>query len=193
MEEEIAEEEVEETTPEVEEESTEEPKEESKEETEDPKEDIPVRSTASYIIERQKRTIEKLRSQEESEDPVTERLDRIEEIALGQSDERELNEFFEREPDAKQYAPKMREYMKHDAYKGASPEVIFHHLDYSASKAKTDSKRKAADLEAKQTKSVGSGIRETRSSDQKTAEEIRNMSLKDFAEYERELHRNARS
>lgn len=168
---------------------------ETKEDTTESKDDkIPVRSNASYIIERQRRTIEELRSkkdQGEEVDPVKERLDRIEQIALQQSDDRDLLELFEREPDARKYADKIKAYMEHDAYKGVSPEVIYHHLDYSESKAKKDSKRKAADLEANQTRSVGSGIRDTRSSDIKTAEDIRNMSMKEFAEYDRGLNRKS--
>lgn len=197
MADEIAEDVVEETTPEVEtEESTqvEEPKEETPEEPKQEEDKIPVRSTASYIIERKNRQIEKLRSQIETDeevDPVTERLDRIEQIALGQADDKDLTDLFEREPEAKQYADKIKAYMNHDAYKGVSPEVIYHHLDYQKSKAKTDSKRKAADLEARQTRSVGSGIRDTRSSDTKTAEDIKNMSMKEFMEYDRGLNRKS--
>ena len=188
---------VEETTTEGEEvESTEVKPTEVETEEETTEDKIPVRSNASYIIERQKRTIEKLRSQDEQDeevDPVAERLDRIEQIALGQADERDLTDLFEREPESRQYVDKIKAYMNHDAYKGVSPEVIYHHLDYKKSKAKLDSKRQAADLEANQTKSVGSGIRETRSSNEKTADEIKNMSLKEFAEYERDLHRKSRS
>jgi len=187
IEEEILDTEVEEDV-EPESEATEEQSEGTEEE-----EAIPVRSNASFIIERQKRTIEKLRSEESQEDPITERLNRIEEIALGQSDDKDLTELFEKEPDAKKYASKIRTYMDHDAYKGVSPEVIYHHLDYSEAKTKVDSKRKAADLEARQTRSVGSGIRDTRSSDKKTADDIKNMPMKDFEEYDRELQRQARS
>lgn len=172
---------------------TETPEEKSSEESED----IPVRSNASFIIERQKRTIEKLRSkpevETESPDPVVERLDRIEQIAFGQADDRDLNSLFQSDPNAKKYEKRIKAYMQHELYKGVSPEVIYHHLDYQASRSKADSKRKAADLEAGQTKSVGSGIRDTRSKDTKTAEDIKRMTAAEFREYDREQQRLARS
>jgi len=186
-------------TPEQEAASTEsKPVESPKEPTE---EDIPVRPAASYIIERQKRTIERLRSKAEEDvekdespnDPIAERLDRIEQIALGQADDRELNDLFISNPDARKYEKRIRAYMGHDAYKAVPPEFIYRALSRDDAAIQADSKRKAADLEARQTRSVGSGIRDTRSRDKKTAEDIRNMTAEEFAEYDREQQRLARS
>jgi len=167
--------------------------EEESEETTDEESDIPVRSTASYIIERKNRQLEKLRTQVKEPEDLNERLDRLEQLALGQSDDKDLTALFEKEPDAKQYEKTIKAYMEHDAYKGVDPLVIYHHLDYQVSAEKTDSKRKAADLEAGQTKSAGSGARESRSKDQKTAQDIKSMTDAEFVEYEQEQRRLARS
>lgn len=162
--------------------------------------EIPVRSTASYIIARQTRQIEELRSKlndkedqpaDPISDPVMERIDHLEKIALGQSDDRELHTLFQDNPDAKQYEKRIRAYMEHDAYKGVAPEVIYHHLSYNDARAQKDSKRKIADLEAGQTKTVGSSVRETRSSNRKTAEDIRNMTDEEFLAYDQEQLRKA--
>lgn len=198
MAEEVAEEVVEETQPaevEAEEESKPEPQAEVKVEETEEKEvpEIPVRPTASYIIERQKRTIEKLRTKEEAEDPVAERLDRIEQLALGQADDRDLNSFFLEQPQARKYEKQIKAYMGHEAYKAAAPEVIYAYLSRNDRTAEAETKRKVADLEAAQTKSVGSGVRDTRSRDKKTAEDIKNMSEAEFREYDREQARLARS
>jgi hypothetical protein len=185
-----------ETTPE---EKVEEPKEPVKEETpvEEPKpEEIPVRSNASYIIQRQKAQIEKLRAEKVEEEPTSDveaRLERIEQMTLGQADDRDLLTFFDKEPEAKKYESRIKAYMTHDAYKGVAPEVIYHHLSYNDARTEASNKRKAADLEARQTRSAGSSVRETRSRDEKTASEIKNMTDKEFREYEQEVQRKARA
>jgi hypothetical protein len=193
--------EISETTVEDTEESEEtKPPEEPKETTEPEAEeepDIPVRSNASYIIDRQKRTIEKLRSktdeQEEEPSSLEERLERIEQIALGQADERELTTFFFQEPDAKKYEKQIRVYMSHDAYKAVPPEVIYAYVSRKDRFADADKKRAAADLEAKQTKTAGSSVRDKRSRGTKTADDIKNMTDAEFREYEREQAKLART
>src|SRR3990167_11252288 len=119
MADEIAEEVVETTEAEVEVEEAEEPKESEAEEPEkepEAEEVIPVRSNASYIIQRQKAQIEKLRSEKaEEEDPETieARLERIEQMAFVQADDRDLVDFFEKEPEAKKYESRIKAYMGH--------------------------------------------------------------------------------
>jgi len=182
---------------EVEEPEETEVEEESKPE-ESEEEVIPVRSTASYIIQRQKEQIEKLRSEkaeeveEELKSDVEARLERIEQITLGQADDRDLLTFFEKEPEAKKYESRIKAYMGHEAYKGVAPEVIYHHLSYNDARSEASNKRKAAELEAKQTRSAGSSVRNTRSRDEKTASEIKAMTDKEFREYEQEVQRKAR-
>lgn len=203
--EESEEETTEETTEEEEEasevESEEESKEESKEETETV---IPVRSNASHIIDRKDKKIAKLEAEladkdveeevKETVDPdITERLERIEQRQLAQADSNDLSSFFEQEPDARKYEKSIKAYMEHGSYKGAAPEVIYHHVAWKDSQSKTDSKRKAADLEAGQTKSAGSGKRDTKSKDARTATDIKNMTNEEFMAYEREQQKLARS
>jgi hypothetical protein len=180
-------------------------KETSKEDDADGSDTIPTRPNASYIIERQRKTIERLRSKSdddvekgeeeevESSDDVTSRLERIEQGLMSQADAQDLNEFFTREPDAKKYEKTIKAYMGHTVYKGVPPEVIYAYLDRKNVKSRTDSKRKAADLDAKQTRSAGSSARDTRSKDTRTAEDIRKMTPAEFKEYDREQQRLARS
>ena len=182
-------------TPETE---AEEPKVE--EPVEEPKpEEIPVRSNASYIIQRQKEKIQKLESKlEETEEPESKpdleaRLERIEQITLSQADDRDLLTFFDKEPEAKKYESRIKAYMGHEAYKGVAPEVIYHHLSYSDTRSEASTRRKAADLEAKQTRSAGSSVRDTRSKDTKTAADIKNMTAAQFRDYDQQQAKLARS
>lgn len=191
-----------EETPEVEaEESVEEEAVETEEEVveeteEEVEEDIPVRSNASHIIERKNQQIAKLKAQleepveEEPEDDES-RLDRVEKALSAQADEAELKSFFDTEPDARTHEKEIRKFMERDEYKEVAPEVIYAYIEKKASV--TDGKRKAADLEAGQSKSAGSGTRDTRSKDDKTASEIKEMTGKEFMEYEKELHRKSRT
>ena|SRR3990167_7186325 len=202
MADEIAEEVVETTEAEVEVEEAEEPKESEAEEPEkepEAEEVIPVRSNASYIIQRQKAQIEKLRSEqaeeveEEPKSDVEARLERIEQMTLGQADDKDLLTFFDKEPEAKKYESRIKAYMGHDAYKGVAPEVIYHHLSYSDTRSEASTRRKAADLEAKQTRSAGSSVRDTRSKDTKTAADIKNMTAAQFRGYDEQQAKLARS
>lgn len=175
--------------------------EETEEQVEEEEDKIPVRSTASYIIQRKDEKIKKLQSQleelEAQEDPsetpseIEERLARIEELTLGQVDDKDLTALYEKEPNARKYADKIKAYMEHDSYREVSPEVIYHHLSYQDTQK--DSKREAADLEAEQSKGVGSSVRNNRSKSEVTAEDIKAMSMDEFAKYEENLQRQARS
>lgn len=197
--EEVVEEETLEATPESEGEGetpTNEPESPASDSPEEEEEDIPVRPNASYIIERQKRKIEQQREelqQREESDPVEERLKRIEEMVLTQAEDRELSSFLEQNPEAREYQDKIKAYMGHEAYKDVAPEVIFHHVSYNDRQAKRSRKRNAAELDASQSKTVGSDVRETKNPTTKTAEDIKNMTDEEFAEWDREQQRLARA
>lgn len=196
----------EEETPEVEAESVEEEveteeeveAEEAQEEVieapEKEEKEIPVRSNASYIIERKNKKIEKLQEQVEKEaDPVMERLERIEKLQLEQADDRDLSALFEEEPDARKYEKEIKAYMEHEAYSQVPPSEIYKMVSYNDFQSKKDSKREAADLEAAQTKSAGSSVRGKQAKDKKTAENIKNMTDAEFREYEKEQMKLAHS
>jgi len=198
---------------EVVEESTEEPTETEEEveasevepEEEQPKEPvIPVRSNASHIIDRKDKQIAKLKAEiadkdgeeevKETVDPnMAERLDRIEQKQDAQIDSGELTSFLDKEPDAVKYKETIKAYMGHEAYKEVPPSEIYKIVSYNDAQSKATSKRKAADLEAGQTKSAGSGKRDTKSKDAKTASDIKNMTNEEFIAYERGQQKLARS
>lgn len=185
----------------VEEESTEvESTEETKVEESEDETKVPVRNNASYIIQRKDKKIAKLEEQlgekdSEKETPANseDRLDRMEGMLESQAEERELTALFEKEPDAKRYEKEIREYMSHDSYKKAALEVIYHHVSHGDTASKKASKKAAADLEADQTKSAGSGVRGAKNKDEKTADDIKNMTTAEFVDYEREQQKLARA
>ena len=198
---------------EVVEESTEEPTETEEEveasevepEKEQPEEPvIPVRSNASHIIDRKDKQIAKLKAEladkdgeeevKETVDPnMAERLDRIEQKQDAQIDSGELTSFLDKEPDAVKYKETIKSYMGHEAYKQVPPSEIYKIVSYNDAQSKANSKRNAADLEAGQTKSAGSGKRDTKSKDAKTASDIKNMTNEEFIAYERGQQKLARS
>lgn len=177
--------------------SGEEKEEEPEEEPElDPK-DVPTRKSAQgHIIERQQRTIKKLRSKEEEEDyepeieddaleddarsAIDKRVDKqnapyIKALA-GQVDEGEIQSLFASEPGAKKFEKRLRVYMQHPTYKGVAAEVIYHHLAFGQSESIGAKKKKIADVEADHLKSGGSTRRgAAKSSKLPTAEELDNM------------------
>lgn len=156
-------------------------------------EDAQERPSASYIIERKNRQIEKLREEKESNEQLVERLARLEQMISGQADQSELADLYDKYPDAKDYDKEIRAYMEHEDYKNASPEVIYHHVSYNDKKTKSENKKKVAEFEAKQTRTVGSSSRSTSTKSEVSADDIRNMSDTEFAEYEKELRRRAQS
>lgn len=176
--------------------------------------EIPFRrSMAQHIIARQSATIKKLQSKkdEEGEDYTPEESDEDEEdlpketrsviskeisktIAplLGKlasdADEKELQTLLSTEPEAKGYVNHIKAYMAHDAYKGVSPSVIYHHLAWANSQALGAKKKQAADLEAKQSKGGGRNIIDTKTpGNLPSASDIENMSSEEFKKMEKEV------
>lgn len=183
--------------------------EEEQEDQDTDKPDIPVRD---HIIARQVRTIEKLRSKlnkDESPDDedtvvdfnddeltpeasgaVQKEIQRqvaplIENLAK-KSDEDELQGLFGKEPEAKGFEKRIRAYMGHENYQGVPPSVIYHHLAFGSAQSEGAQRQQAADLEAKQMGGAGSSARpgERPTGDLPTADEISNMSEKEFEELE---------
>lgn len=101
---------------------------------------------------------------------------------IGDVDENELKDLFSSEPEAKKYEKHIRAYMGHEAYKGVSPSVIFHHLAFSNAQAIGAKRKNAADLEANQSKGAGRTIKPKGSgaSGLPSAEDIDSMSETEF-------------
>jgi len=167
--------------------------------------DIPVRSSASQIIARQKRTIEKLRSKVSEEDVEEDEDESLTDESLGavqkeiqrqvaplidslvtRADEEELQDLFTKEPGAKSYEKTIRAYMKHDNYRGVPPSFIYKALSFENAKSTGAREKEAADLEAKQMSGAGSTSRpsERPTGDLPTAEEIEDMSDEEFEKLE---------
>lgn len=159
--------------------------------------DIPVRkSVQEHIIDRQKRTIEKLRSKEEGDevdppDPddnlepeardainreVDKRLNPVLGALASKVDSDELDTLVKADPDAKKYEKRIKVYMQHPHYKGVPPAVIYHHLAFQDAESIGSKKKKAADLEADQVKGGGTARRAIpKTSTLPTAEELADM------------------
>lgn len=103
------------------------------------------------------------------------------------ADEAEMQELIASEPEAKKYLNHIKAYMAHEAYKGVSPTVIFHHLAYSSAQALGAKKKQAADLEAKQARGGGRAIVDTKIDGLPSAEDINNMSDADFEKMEEKV------
>ncbi len=102
-----------------------------------------------------------------------------------EADEKEMQTLISTEPEAKKYVNHIKAYMAHDAYKGVSPVVIYHHLAWTAAQALGAKKKNAADLEAKQNKGGGRAIVDNgNAGGLPTATDIENMSEADFAKME---------
>jgi len=173
--------------------------------------EIPIRkSIAQHIIARKNDKIAKLQSKIEDEDEeyiapkeedfdndlsdeaskaIDRKLNKAIAPILGkiasQADEKELQELLIDEPESKKYENHIKAYMTHPEYKGVSPKVIYHHLAWTNSQALGAKKKATADLEANQTKSGGRSIVDTTATGNlSSAEDIANMSDKEFAKME---------
>jgi hypothetical protein len=99
------------------------------------------------------------------------------------ADNSEFEALVKAEPEAAKYTNHIKAYMAHDAYKGVSPTVIYHHLAWNAAQAIGAKKRKTADFEANLHKGGGNQIIDKgTSSGLPSAEEIAEM---DEATFER--------
>jgi hypothetical protein len=173
--------------------------------------EIPLRKfNAQHIIARKDEKIKKLESKlkegdegyvppEEGEDDdqdietrvkssVEKALKPVLDILISKTDEDELQALVKAEPEASKYANHIRAYMTHDAYKGVSPTVIFHHLAWQNAQAIGAKKKKVADLEAGQAKSGGRNLGSDQKGDGKfpTPEEIAEMSEANFQKMQEE-------
>jgi len=145
--------------------------------------EIPTRN-ASHIIARQRKTIEKqrekLRSTSEEEETlddetgdeegdgetnvsreVARQLKPITDRLVAESDERELQELFVKEPDAKSYEKTIRAFMKHDAWAQVPPNAIYAYLSREHALAQGARQKDLADREAAETRGAGSQRRST--------------------------------
>lgn len=179
--------------------------------------EIPVRSSAAHVIARQKRTIERLRSQsqkdeesvpppeeQESEEDLTPQaknaLNReiqrhiapLIETLAGKADEEELRGLLAQEPTAKLYEKRIRAYMESPHYKNVPPSVIFHHLAFSAAAAVTAQKKSVADMEAKQMRGGGTSRRPPETYDLGGIPSVEDQEAMDDIAFE-ELQNKARS
>lgn len=176
--------------------------EEDKEDESDKKdeEEIPVRKSAntSFIIQRQKQTIDKLRSKQKEKDDgeedltpesktlIEREIDKhiapIRETLMSRADEDELNELLKSEPDAKNYEKTIKAYMQSPHYKSVPPSVIYHHLAFGEAENAGANKRKIADKEAKMSRTRGNQKRPSRTSkgSMPSPEEIEDMDETEF-------------
>ena len=166
---------------------------------------IPIRnSVAQHIIARKNEKIKKLESKvdapennaddtPDAEDDlsdqargaidkaVEQRIKPLVETLASTADENELKELFATEPEAKKYEKHIKAYMGHEAYKGVSPVVIYHHLAFNQAQAVGAKKKKVADLEAGQARSGGRGLpAKGAPTDLPSAEDIAGMSEAEF-------------
>lgn len=164
-------------------------------------EDVPIRKSAnaSFIIQRQKDTIEKLRKGKideggegeeltpEARGLVEKEIDRhiapIRNILVSKADEDELSNLFENEPEAKTYEKKIRAYMKHEHYQGVPPSVIYHHLAFGEAETTGANKKRIADKEGKMSRTSGNQKRSTSkesAGELPSGEDIGDMSDEEF-------------
>lgn len=175
---------------------------------------IPVRlSVAQHIIARKNDKIKKLESNlkegdegyvppaDDDEDDfnlsddankaIDKKLEKAIAPLLGdiasKAEEKEMQELIASEPEAKKYLNHIKAYMEHEAYKGVSPVVIYHHLAFNSAQALGAKKKKTADLEANQNNSGGRSIVDTKLDGLPTADDISDMSDEDFAKMEEEV------
>jgi len=142
---------------------------------------IPVRkSTAQFIIGRQKKTIEKLREKkaddaEETEEAEDEELSPEASKAVGkavskavnpiigtlaeQADETELQNLFTQEPEAEKYEKRIRSYMKNPHWSAVPVEAIFHHLAFNNAETTGARKKDTADKETQLNRNGGRTLR----------------------------------
>ena len=172
--------------------------------TNEDKEEIPVRKSAnaSFIIQRQKKTIDNLRKGKKEEDKenddgeeeltpesrnlvareIEKQIAPIKDTLISRADEEELNNLFKDEPEAKNYEKTIRLYMKSEYYKSVPPSVIYHHLAFGEAENSGANKKRIAEKEAKMSRTKGNQKRPTKTSkgNMPSPEEIEDMDEKEF-------------
>jgi len=133
--------------------------------------EVPTRSASQHIIARQKKTIDKMRSDKDTDEEPEENepedvnslIERaiapLREEATARADEKELRQLFNEIPESENFENRIRAYMKHEVYAGVPPTVIYHHLAFKAAEKAGAVKKEAADLEADQTKGGGRTVK----------------------------------
>lgn len=161
--------------------------------------EVPTRKVFDQqnIIARKNKTIKKLRGEDddsgsdddESDDDLTPEaksgvqkqvskalkpvLDHISKTA----DETDLKDLYSAEPDAKKFDRAIKTYMKHPAYKGVPPAVIYHHLAFAQAQATGAKKKGIADKQAGKVRGAGNSKKSSgRSGGMPTPEEMNKMS-----------------
>jgi len=167
-------------------------------------EKVPVRKSAnaSFIIQRQKKTIDNLRKGKKEEDKenddgeedltpesrnlVTREIEKhlapIKNTLASRADEEELNNLFDNEPEAKTYEKTIRLYMKSEHYKSVPPSVIYHHLAFGEAENSGANKKRIAEKEGKMSRTRGNQKRPTKTlkGNMPSPEEIEDMDEKEF-------------
>lgn len=169
--------------------------------------EIPLRNQ-SHIIARQKRTIERLRSKTEKDEPIVEEnddsyddtpvkrsaVDRqvresmapvIEELAKG-ADESELRDLFRDNPDAKRYDKRIRAYM--EKWTNTPAEAIYHYL--ARQSEIVSKKKKDADNVAAHYKTEGSSHRpsSTGTGNMPSTEDLEALDDEEFEALQRDVN-----
>lgn len=149
------------------------------------KPEVPVRKSAlQHIIARKNRTIDRLRSKDEDEGngddappagdkdddedddltpqargavqkAVAKAIKPVVDTLVSRADEDELKSLIQSDAEAGKYEKRIRAYMADSHYKGVPPSVIYHHLAFEKAAGIGISRKKAADLEADQTRGGG--------------------------------------
>lgn len=166
--------------------------------------EIPVRQfNAQHIIARKNEKIKKLEAKlDENGDPLDDEDDAPEEsveqiidkkmkpvldILISKADEDELKSLVKDEPEAAKYENHIKAYMSHDAYKGVSPTVIYHHLAWQNAQAIGAKKKQVADLEANQSKGGGRNLKpDEKLGNFPSPQDIADMSEADFEKMQNE-------
>ena len=153
-----------------------------------------VSPSASYIIQRQKEQIEKLRSRQPDDEDgaggeddeatpgkiaqeVQKAIRPLMDTFAGQAKEQELQSFFTSNPDARKLEKTIRAWKGHEAYASVPPQVIYNHLTSGMTQ-----KKQMADTEAALARGAGTSRRPaaTPKAGSPTADEVENMSEEEF-------------
>lgn len=177
---------------------------------------IPVRQ--SFIIARQRNTIQRLRSKQAADDggapppasdggddegelspesnaaverAIERRLGPIVEHLASTGDMGEMQSLIEKEPDAREYKNRILAYAK--KWPGTPLEAIYHHLSFGEAARKGTETRSKADRAAAHSRGIGSQrppVRKTgAASAQPTVAELEAMSPQEFDDYQRKVER----
>jgi len=173
-------------------------------------ENVPVRkSTQQHIINRQSKTIQKIRSKkdEESADEdeddlspeastavskeVKRQVAPVIEALVSTTDDQELKDLYASEPAAKKYDKRIKSYMKSEHWKGVPVSAIFHHLAFKDAEFIGKERKRIADKEANLNKSNLRQLKVKKAFTGKmpSAEEIAGMNPEQFEKLQLDVKR----